>query len=152
MSTRLRWLAAVALVAALPPARVTAQAPAAQAPQQPQTARAAPAPPAPLFRADDLIELTLRTDLRHLMRDRDSLTAPWREATLTVAGAGGAPATTVPLRVKTRGIYRLAHCDIPPIRLRFSEKDVRGTPFDSLGRPKLTSACRNSDEYEQYVL
>jgi hypothetical protein len=152
VSTRLRWLVAAALTGALLPTRVTAQAPAAQAAPQPQTARAAPAPPAPLFRAEDVLEVTLRTDLRHLLRDRDSSTAPWREATLTVAAAGGGPPITVPLRVRTRGIYRLAHCDLPPIRLRFSEKEVRGTPFDSLGRPKLISACRNSDEYEQYVL
>jgi hypothetical protein len=139
---RILVIAAAALSVTLLPRRTAAQAP----------APAAPAPPAPLFRGEGVLEVTLRTDLRHLLRDRDSTQAPWREATLTIAGAGGAPATTVPLRVKTRGIYRLAHCDLPPIRLRFSEKDVRGTPFDSLGRPKLTSACRNSDEYEQYVL
>jgi hypothetical protein len=134
-------LTLAALVVAAGPSLAVAQAPAA-----------APAPPAPLYRADDVLSLTLRTDLRHLLRDRDSTSAPWREATLTLAGSNGTPAVTVPLRVRTRGIYRLAHCDIPPIRLRFTEKDVRGTPFDSLGRPKLTSACRNSDDYEQYVL
>lgn len=141
-------VAAAAL--AFVPARSAAQAaPAAQAP--------APIPatgslPAPLFRADGVLSLTLRTDLRHLLRDRDSTQAPWREATLTLAGEGGAAAVTVPLRVRTRGIYRLAHCDIPPIRLRFQEKEVRGTPFDSLGRPKLTSVCRNNDAYEQLIL
>jgi len=142
------FVAATLAVAALP-ARSLAQAPSAPA------AAAIPgsgAPPAPLYRADGVLSLTLRTDLRHLLRDRDSTRAPWRDATLTLAGEGGAPAVTVPLRVRTRGIYRLAHCDIPPIRLRFQEKDVRGTPFDSLGRPKLTSVCRNSDEYEQYIL
>jgi hypothetical protein len=58
----------------------------------------------------------------------------------------------VPLRVRTRGIYRLKHCAFPPIRLRFAERDVRGTPFDALGRPKLVSPCRGDRENEQYLL
>lgn len=154
MSTRHHWLVAIMCVAALPPARATAQAPApaARAAQRPAAGHAAPAAPAPLYRADGVISLTLRTDLRHLLRDRDSMTAPWRPATLTIGGDGGAESVTVRLRVRTRGIYRLANCEIPPIRLRFQEREVRGTPFDSLGRPKLVSACRNSDEYEQYLL
>jgi hypothetical protein len=146
VSTRYRWLVAAALAAAACPSLAAAQAAPA-----PQTPAAYPAP-APLYRDTAVLSLTLRTDLRHLLRDRDSTQAPWRAATLTIAGGDGAPAVTVPLRVRTRGIYRLAHCEIPPIRLRFSEKDVRGTPFDSLGRPKLTSVCQNNDDYEQYLL
>lgn len=135
-----------ATLAALPcPSPLAAQAP-------PGAAATAAPPPAPLFRGDGVLSLTLRANLRRLFRDRDSTTAPWRDATLTIPGEGGAAAVTVPLRVRTRGIYRLAHCDIPPIRLRFQERDVRGTPFDSLGRPKLTSVCQNNDAYEQLVL
>jgi hypothetical protein len=54
--------------------------------------------------------------------------------------------------VRTRGIYRLFHCDLIPIRLRFSDSTSRGTLFHGLGRPKLVNACRNSRDYEQYVL
>ncbi len=140
--------AGAALAAALVPCAARAQAP---APPQTPAAAAVP-PPAPIYRQDGVISLTLRTDLRHLLRDRDSTKAPWRTATLTVAGDGGAAPVTVPLRVRTRGIYRLANCEVPPIRLRFRERDVRGTPFDSLGRPKLTSVCRNNEDFEQYVL
>jgi hypothetical protein len=110
------------------------------------------APPPPLFRSDSVLTLTIRGDLRHLFRDRDTTGVPWREGTVTIAGEGGAPPVTVPVRMRTRGIYRLAHCDIPPIRLRFREGDVRGTPLDSLGRPKLTSVCQNRTDYEQYLL
>ena len=127
---------------------------------RPAAAQAAPAQsappahaPAPLFRDDSLLAVTIRTDVRALFADRDTASAPWREAHLTLAGAGPDGADlTVPLRVRTRGIYRLAHCEVPPIRLRFSEREVRGTPFDSLGRPKLVSPCHGDHLDEQYLL
>ena len=103
-----------------------------------------------LFRSDDTLSVSLRTDLRSLLRDRYTANAPWREATLSYAGPDGE--VTVPLRVRTRGLYRLLHCDLPPIRLRFSDSTSRGTLFHGLRRPKLVSPCRNSGEYEQYVL
>ena len=103
-----------------------------------------------LFRSDDTLSVTLRTDLRALLRDKDTANAPWRNAMLTYAGPEGE--VSVPLRVRTRGIYRLSHCDLPPIRLRFSDSTSRGTLFHGLGRPKLVNPCQNSGEYEQYVL
>jgi len=144
-----RAAALAACVALLLPVRAAAQA---QAPAPAPRAAATPAPPAPLYRDTGVLAITIRGDLRHLFRDRDSLTAPWREGRIVVAGAGGAAADTVAVRMRTRGIYRLANCDIPPIRLRFREKDVRGTPFDSVGRPKLVSVCHNADDFEQYLL
>lgn len=119
----------------------------------PAAAQSAPQAPAPLFRDDSVLAVTIRADVRALFADRDTAAAPWREAHLTLAGAGpGGADLTVPLRVRTRGIYRLAHCDVPPIRLRFAEREVRATPFDSLGRPKLVSACQGDHLDEQYLL
>jgi hypothetical protein len=120
-------------------AALAAALPARQAAAQPR-----------LFRSDDTLSVTLRTDLRALLRDKDTASAPWREATLAYAAPEGA--VTVPLRVRTRGIYRLFHCDLVPIRLRFRDSTSRGTLFHGLGRPKLVNPCRNSGEYEQYVL
>ncbi len=109
-----------------------------------------PPPPAAFFQSTDVLEFTLRTDLRVLTRDRDTAEAPWRGATLTWTGPNGP--VTVPLQVRTRGIFRLQHCDMPPIRLRFDQDSVGGTPFDGLRRPKLGTYCMDRDEYEQYVL
>jgi hypothetical protein len=120
---------------------------------RPAVAQAAPQAPAPLFQGDSVLAVTIRTDVRALFGDRDSTRALWREATLTLAGAGpGGADLTVPLRLRTRGIYRLAHCAIPPVRLRFAEREVRGTPFDALGRPKLVSPCQDDRLDEQYLL
>jgi len=116
------------------------------------TARSAAAQTAPgtFFQSDSVLAITLRTDLRTLLRDRDTANSEWRAATLTYAGPDSA--LTIPLRVRTRGLYRLTNCGFPPIRLRFSQNEVRGTPWQDLRRPKLVTHCENRDEYEQNLL
>jgi len=108
---------------------------------------------APLFRSDTALAVTIRTEFRALLADRDTTRSIWREAELVLAGAGpGGGPLTVSLRVRTRGNFRLAHCTFPPVRLRFAERDVRGTPFDALGRPKLVFPCHEGRLEEQYIL
>jgi hypothetical protein len=105
---------------------------------------------APLFRSDSVLAVTLRTDLRALFRDRDTAHVVWRSATLTYAGPDSA--VTVPLLVRTRGIFRRATCDVPPLRLRFEDAQVRGTLLTHLRHPKLVTHCYDHDEYEQNLL
>ena len=135
------WLLVAALAVASHAQHAAGQAPAAagQAPAQ-----------AALFRSDSVLAVTLRADLRSLFRDRDTANAPWREATLTYAGPDSA--VTVPLRLRTRGAFRLRECEMPPIRMRFNDRDARGTPFEDLRRPKLITHCRDRTEHEQYLL
>ena len=119
------------LLAALLPARGTAQA--------------------KVFRSDSVLEVTLRTDLRALLGDRDTArTATYRDATLSYAGDTGR--ITVPLRARTRGIWRRANCDTPPIRLHFTDSAARGTLFHGAHNLKLVVPCRGPAEYEQLVL
>lgn len=126
-----RWLVAVACIAVFP-TRGTAQT--------------------KLFRSDSVLPVTLRTDFRDLRRDRDTTKAKavWRDATLTYVESGGT--VTTPLRVRTRGIYRLKTCDDPPIRLAFSDSTARGTLFKGLHHPKLVVPCRDRSDYEQLIL
>ena len=138
-------------LAAAPVASVTAQVapPAAR-----DTAAAARAPrhtrPAALFLSDSLLAVTIRTDVRGLFGDRDTAGTEWRQGTITWTGPDGE--RTAPLALRTRGNWRLRECEIPPIRLRFTDSLVRGTPWEGARRPKLVSPCYNRDNYEQYVL
>lgn len=124
----LRWLLVAA--ALLVPGRANAQA--------------------AFFGPDSVLAFTLRADFRAIGRDRDTTNAPWHPGTLTFAGPSGPQ--TVPLRLRTRGAFRLRHCDLPPLRLRFSQDSVRGTPFDDLRRPKLATHCMDRTDYEQNLL
>jgi hypothetical protein len=102
------------------------------------------------FHSRDVFVMTLRTDLRSLLRERDTANAPWHAATIRFAGPDSA--VSVPLRVRTRGMFRLQHCDFPPIRLRFEQDSARGTPFSHLRRPKLATHCMDRTEFEQNLL
>jgi hypothetical protein len=104
-----------------------------------------------LFRDDSALAVTLRTDLRGLFADRDTTREPtWRTATLSYAGDTGTE--TVALRVRTRGTWRRANCEFPPVRLRFTDSAARGTPFHGVHAAKLVVPCRGPEAYEQLVL
>ena len=97
------------------------------------------------------LAVTLRTDLRGLFADRDTTRDPtWWTATLAYAGDTGT--TTMPLRVRTRGTWRRANCDYPPVHLCFSDSAARGTAFRGAHAVKLVVPCRGPDSYEQLVL
>ena len=107
-----------------------------------------PAPP--MFASEKPLELTLTTNIKQIKKDKTA-DAPWRTATITYTGDDG-KAVMVPVRVKTRGIWRLKHCDYPPIRIKVADKAGKGTLLEDLDEPKLVTYCRNLDTYEQYVL
>jgi len=107
-----------------------------------------PAPP--MFASEKPLELTLTTNIKQIKKDKNAA-APWRSGTISYAGEDG-KTITVPVRVKTRGIWRLKHCDYPPIRIKVADKAGKGTLLEDLDEPKLVTYCRNLDSYEQYVL
>jgi hypothetical protein len=107
--------------------------------------------PAPaFFESQAPIEVTLTANLGKLRGDKTP-EPPWRVGTMSYRGPDG-NALTVPVRARTRGIWRLKMCDFPPLRLNFSSATSKGSIFDRLDKPKLVSYCQNIDGYEQYIL
>jgi len=107
--------------------------------------------PAPaFFESRDPIEVTLTANISRLRSDKDS-NPPWRAATISYRGLDG-NSVTVPLRARTRGIWRLKTCAFPPLRLNFTGATSKGSIFDKLDKPKLVSYCEDADTYERYVL
>jgi len=103
------------------------------------------------FRSEAPLTVTLTTNINRIRGDKAE-NPPWRAATLRyVAAAPDTGTVTVPLRVKTRGIWRRKNCEFPPIWLNFNNA-AKKTEFRGLDQVKLTSYCRNNDEYERYVL
>jgi hypothetical protein len=133
----------------------------AQAPSKSPPAKAEKKAPKPrpsdstsvskFFRSETPIVATLTTNVGRLRGDKNAATAPWRPATLSYTGPDTAHGT-IPVRLKTRGIWRLKNCQFPPVRLNFTSEAVKHTPFAGLDQPKLVNHCRDEDTYEQYVL
>jgi len=110
-----------------------------------------PHEPPPIFTGETPLTLTLTANLGRLRRDK-SQNPPWREATISYSGDSAEGTVEVPLKVRTRGIWRLNNCDFPPIRLDFAKATAKHSEFAKLDKPKLVTYCKDTDEYEQYVL
>jgi hypothetical protein len=100
----------------------------------------------PLFTSEAPLAVTFTANWGRL-RDDKSETSPYRAATMSYTAADG-KTVTVPLKVKTHGIWRLKHCVLPPLRLSFSNKEAKQTVFYDLQKPKMVSACRDNDSYD----
>jgi len=104
------------------------------------------------FRSETPLTVTLTTNIKRIRGDKSD-TPPWRPATISyTATAPDTGTVTIPIRIRTRGIWRLHNCDFPPVWLNFTSAGVKGTEFKGLDEVKLTSYCRNNDEYERYIL
>ena len=124
----------------------------AQAPQGEATKSAKPPKPytpPPIFMATQPMQITLTGPFRQLKKDRSG-TTPYRPAEITYAGDSGV--VRVPVRLRTRGIWRKKNCDIPPLRLNFSKDSTKKTAFRHIDNVRLVMHCRNNDDFEQYVL
>lgn len=106
--------------------------------------------PARLFTADSVLHITLTANFRRLRGDRQN-DPPWRAASISWTGPDGA-LVEIPLQVRSRGIWRRNHCELPPLRLRFARARVKHTEFAEQRRLKLVVHCQDRDDFEQYLL
>lgn len=108
-----------------------------------------------LFREKAPITMTLTTNLRDLLRERDSTDLRWFGAALSVAGADGADAPVVPTDLRARGHFRrqARNCAFPPLFLRASREARDGTILQGNPRLKVVTPCRPTvEDYQQYIL
>jgi len=103
-----------------------------------------------LFDDQSVFRFTLTADFRQLKRDTRNDDAPYRPAKISYMADGHE--VVVPVKLKPRGIWRRKNCDLPPIRLNFSKDSTKHTVFAKHSRLKLVVACKNGDDYEQYVV
>ena len=105
-----------------------------------------------LFKSDSVFDVTFTANIGKLRGDKGDK-APYRIATLSYADSAAPDGKrVVPVRVRTRGIWRLKNCEFPPVRLNFVNKEAKGSLFHDLDEPKLINYCRNSPSYGQYIL
>jgi hypothetical protein len=105
----------------------------------------------PLFATPTPLVFTLDTDLRRLLRDRGT-DRKEHGAILRYVGENG-DTVSVPVDLRTRGIFRLKQCAFPPLRLDFPQSRVKGTTFAGQDKMKLVTHCRpGQSPYEQNIL
>jgi len=106
---------------------------------------------APLFQSFEPLRITLRTDIRWLLDERnDSVEV---EGTATFIDLDGSEVVK-PVDVRPRGLFRLdeRNCSFPPLRLDFPRSQMEGTVFEGQNQLKLVTPCNeNRDEYQEYI-
>jgi hypothetical protein len=107
-------------------------------------------PAAVLFQDLEPLQLTLKAPFKPLHRSKTKRSAE-HNAVLSYTDASGAR-LDIPLKVRSRGHWRLKNCVIPPLRLNFAKVATAGTPFEGLDKNRLVMHCRDNDEFDQYVL
>lgn len=105
-----------------------------------------------VFGTETPLDLTIRTDLRTLLRDRGEDRREHR-GLVRYSRADGSP-DSVAIELRTRGIFRRrpSVCGFPPLRMSIGRRAGENTPFARERRIKLVTHCRSTAEYEQYVL
>lgn len=124
-------------------------APRAAAPQASPDSGAAPAR-ARLFDATEPLQITLTADFGALGHDRGTK-KPNHAATLSYVGPTG-DSVSFPVELHTRGHFRLATCQYPPLKVVFDRERTAHTVFAHQGSLKLTGQCRGGRSYAGYVL
>ncbi len=104
----------------------------------------------PLFASEDTLRLSIEGPLATMMRERSE--TDYYQGKLRYDDGRD---YEIDLRFRTRGKYRRRKdtCRFPPVRFRFTKKDVEGTVFEGQRALKLVAHCRpRSNRFEQYVL
>ena len=131
------------------------------APALPQEAADSTPKPQPLFESREVLELTLATDLRTLVRDlgrhigeNEFEGEEEHPARLSYVSASG-ETVDLDIQVKTRGHFRRQKttCNFPPLRFNIKTGQAEGTLFENQDKIKLVTHCQDGrDDYEQNVL
>ena len=114
-----------------------------------QAAKPEEKPVSPLYQKEMPLAVTFTADLRRIRADKDT-NAPWRDGTIAYQSDTGR--IVLPVKARTRGIWRLKNCAFPPLRIDVAKKEAHHTIFKGLGKAKLVIHCRDTDTYEQYIL
>lgn len=110
------------------------------------------AAPQVLFSSDDILSITITTDLNTLLKDRAD-EREYHPATISYPGTEGKE-VSIPLRIRVRGNFRRqkGNCDFPPLLLNFDTL-TQNTLFEGQNKLKLVTHCQSKKQiYDQYVV
>lgn len=97
-----------------------------------------------LFDETELLQITLKTDIRNLQADRGD-SASYHKAKLIYPN--GDEKATLSVKIKARGNFRRNPevCEFPPLWMKISEKNRDGTPFYHHKKLKIVTTCQGEE-------
>jgi hypothetical protein len=110
-------------------------------------ASAVPGSGTDLFGSDELLQMTLRFDIREFVKTKNE--QKYMDAKLTVKTSED-DSVSQDIKLKARGFMRLSYCSFPPIMLKFSNKKDSARIMGK-GTLKLVTHCTKSAVFEDYL-
>ncbi len=105
----------------------------------------------PLFQSEEILQLRLTADFKEVFLSKEDKT--YYPAGLELTDFFGLT-SKFSIEIRMRGITRrlLEICQFPPLRLRFSEADTGGSPFEGQRAIKLVTHCKKNSVSEQNTI
>ena len=106
-----------------------------------------------LFDSDEILDITLTTDIRTIRSDV-SENPEYHEAVLSVNDKYNQK-HDINVKVKTRGHFRKnsCNCNLPPLKVNFAKKNTANTVFEGQNKIKLVNVCNSRRKnFEQYII
>lgn len=96
------------------------------------------------------LEATLITDFKRLFRKK--FDRKYIDGLFIFTNERGMP-DTMKVEVRTRGNVRMKVCNVPPLKVKFSKKELRKRNIaEEPNSIKMVLGCQNSSYYQQYLL
>lgn len=102
-----------------------------------------------LFEDTAALELTLKSDFRHLIRKKYA--DDYQDAILQIP-YNDTIWITRKIKIKPRGNFRRSNCYYPPILLNFPKKKVVLEHLKEFDKLKLVQLCKKGSDFEDYLL
>lgn len=105
----------------------------------------------PLFQNQEVLKAVLTAPISQAFGQRHQDVRLYLPGQWTYA-VGDGETQRLDVSIRTRGHFRREYCELPPLRLNFKKKQVRGTLFTGQNKLKLVAPCRTKPKYQQYVV
>ena len=105
---------------------------------------------APLFKSQKPLTVVLTAPFSAVFNEKKKEIRSYRDGAISYKN-NTEETVRLPVSVKTRGNFRRANCERPPLMLNFSSKETKGSLFKSQNKLKLVAPCQSGFKFQQYV-
>ncbi|MBT8300468.1 MAG: hypothetical protein KJO63_04000 [Maribacter sp.] len=102
-----------------------------------------------LFSSDSVLQIKLKYANKVIRKSTNDST--YLDITMDY-NAGGEAWETLPVKVRSRGNFRLKNCYFAPIKMKIKKEDYKGTLFKGNKKLKLVLPCLTERDRNDYVL
>lgn len=105
----------------------------------------------PLFQDDSVLKAVLTAPITQAFAQRGQDVRIYLPGQWTYTTAEGTT-QRLDVSIRTRGLFRREHCQLPPLQLNFKKKQVKKTLFAGQDKLKVVSPCQDGAKSQQHVV